>query len=77
MYPIASVRKASMTPTPVTPTSASTNKTDARTAKTDGVKIDITGDKTRDKCVELIYDALASDSGARESSLGPHCDFEC
>jgi len=57
-------RKASMTPTPATPTRANPNKTDLRTAKTDGVKIEVTGDKTRDKCVELIYDALASDSGA-------------
>jgi len=57
-------RKASMTPAPATPTSANPNKTDLRTAKTDGVKIEVTGDKTRDKCVELIYDALASDSGA-------------
>jgi transcription elongation factor S-II len=65
-----------MTPAPATPTSANPNKTDLRTAKTDGVKIEVTGDKTRDKCVELIYDALASDSGARESpllSLGVEC----
>ncbi|KIM87889.1 hypothetical protein PILCRDRAFT_814586 [Piloderma croceum F 1598] len=57
-------RKPSMTPTPATPTSANPSKNDLRSAKTDGVQIDITGDKTRDKCVELIYDALASDSGA-------------
>ncbi|KAJ2913091.1 hypothetical protein MD484_g7326, partial [Candolleomyces efflorescens] len=34
-----------------------------RSAKTDGVSIS-TGDKVRDKCTELIYDSLASDSGA-------------
>jgi hypothetical protein len=58
-----------MTPTPATPTSANPSKNDLRSAKIDGVQIDITGDKTRDKCVELIYDALASDSGAREFHL--------
>jgi transcription elongation factor S-II len=36
-----------------------------RNNKTDGVKTDITGDKARDKCVELIYNALAAGSGAR------------
>ncbi|KAF8736230.1 hypothetical protein AX14_000669 [Amanita brunnescens Koide BX004] len=45
--------------TPATPTTTSTS----RTAKSDGVK-GKTGDATRDKCMELIYDALASDSGA-------------
>ncbi|KAL4254159.1 Transcription elongation factor [Abortiporus biennis] len=51
--------------TPATPTmSASSSKGDVRTAKSDGVKINFTGDNTRDKCAELIYDALASDSGA-------------
>jgi transcription elongation factor S-II len=63
----APARKASMTPTPATPTNQSKN--DLRSAKTDGVQIDVTGDKTRDKCMELIYDALASDSGARELSI--------
>jgi len=54
-----------MTPTPATPTSANPSRNDLRSAKTDGVQTDgVTGDKTRDKCVELIYDALASDSGA-------------
>ncbi|BGP52742.1 hypothetical protein JCM8202_004375 [Rhodotorula sphaerocarpa] len=40
----------------------------ARTHKDDGVDFarseGATGDKTRDKCCELIYDALAQDSGA-------------
>lgn len=34
-----------------------------RTAKSDGVSGNV-GDKVRDKCMELIYDALASDSTA-------------
>jgi transcription elongation factor S-II len=43
-----------------------------RTAKSDGIKAG-TSDTTRDKCIELIYDALASDSSARASPLGsPH-----
>ncbi|KAF8756507.1 Transcription elongation factor [Rhizoctonia solani] len=35
-----------------------------RTVKNDAVKIESKGDKTRDKCMELLYDAMASDSGA-------------
>ncbi|BGP28384.1 transcription elongation factor TFIIS [Rhodotorula toruloides] len=39
-----------------------------RTHKTDGIEFgkgkDATGDKTREKCCELIYDALAQDTGA-------------
>lgn len=55
--------------TPMTPTASagSYNKGEVRTSKSDGVKINVTGDKTRDKCIEIIYDALASDSGARAS----------
>jgi len=61
----SAVRKGSLT-SPATPTIGSNNaaKTESRSAKGDGVKIDLIGDKTRDKCMELIYDALASDSGA-------------
>lgn len=57
---------ASVTPTtPTTPSmSASSSKTDLRTAKSDGAKIELV-DVTRKKCAELIYDALASDSGSR------------
>lgn len=52
----------------MTPTgSAGGYKGEVRTAKSDGVKISVTSDKTRDKCIEIIYDALASDSGARAS----------
>ncbi|KAJ7186980.1 transcription elongation factor [Mycena filopes] len=57
------VRKVSATsngpPTPKTPVGPV-----GRTMKTDGVTPGFTGDKTRDKCIELVYDALASDSGA-------------
>ncbi|KAL0948316.1 hypothetical protein HGRIS_010906 [Hohenbuehelia grisea] len=54
---------ASAPATPVTPT-GSGSKSDTRTAKSDGVKINFTGEITRDKCTELLYDALACDSGA-------------
>jgi len=50
--------------TPMTPSASFSSKGEVRTAKSDGVKIDVSGDKTRVKCVEIIYDALASDSGA-------------
>ncbi|KAK7438638.1 transcription elongation factor TFIIS [Stygiomarasmius scandens] len=49
------------TPTASTPTTA---KTEERTHKKDGAKLNVTGDKTRDKCTELVYDALAKDSPA-------------
>jgi len=55
-------RKASMTPAPATPVSANPSKSEVRTAKSDGITISATGDKTRDKCAELIYDGLAMDS---------------
>ena len=45
--------------------SGSGNKfNDTRSAKSDGIKVEYTADKTRDKCAELIYDALVFDSGA-------------
>lgn len=62
-----SVAESTGTP-PITPTAASptvTLKGQSRSAKLDGVDLDITGNKTRDKCIELIYDALSIDSGAR------------
>lgn len=37
-----------------------------RTAKSDGIMVNSTGDKTRDKCIELMYDAIASDSNHRQ-----------
>lgn len=53
----------------VTPSNAATpapvnGKLEPRTAKGDGAKASGTGDSTRDKCAELIYDGLACDSGA-------------
>jgi transcription elongation factor S-II len=51
------------------PGEPTTAQKDNRTAKGDGVNIHLTGDKTRDRCIEIVYDALASDSGARESRL--------
>ncbi|KAL5490615.1 TFS1 [Sanghuangporus weigelae] len=45
---------------PTTPTGSSFS----RSAKTDGLVINATKDKTRDKCIELIYDALVLDSAA-------------
>ncbi|KAJ6552097.1 transcription elongation factor S-II [Mycena vulgaris] len=47
--------------TPKTPSGPSPN---VRTLKSDGVAGGFTGEKTRDKCIELVYDALANDSGA-------------
>lgn len=56
-------RKASTASMPPTTPTASNNG--ARTAKGDGVSTSITGDKTRDKCIEMLYDALALESGFR------------
>ncbi|EIM84851.1 transcription elongation factor [Stereum hirsutum FP-91666 SS1] len=65
--PAAPSRKNSVatptTPTVSTPGSISNGST-TRTTKTDGINTDVTRDKTRDKCIELLYDALAFDSGA-------------
>ena len=73
---------ASVTPTPTTPTAtnstpslAGISKNDIRTAKSDGMKISHTGDGTRDKCTELIYDALAFDSGSRALSPTPWAPY--
>ncbi|KNZ78918.1 Transcription elongation factor S-II [Termitomyces sp. J132] len=51
---------ASSASTPMSPVGSSSG---TRTSKTDGVKGG-TGDATRDKCIELVYDGLAMDSGA-------------
>lgn len=64
--PLCAARKPSMTPAPATPVSANASKTEVRTAKSDGISISATKDKTRDKCAELIYDGLALDSSYRE-----------
>lgn len=41
----------------------------SRSSKSDGVDTAVTGDKTRDNCVQLLYNGLCSDSDAREFSL--------
>lgn len=51
--------------TPITPTGSASKLLETRSAKIDGVK-GSSGDATRDKCMTLIYDALAQDSGARQ-----------
>ncbi|KAF9530127.1 transcription factor S-II, central domain-containing protein [Crepidotus variabilis] len=48
---------------PVVPTTPVGQKNDIRNSKTDGVKGG-TGDTTRDRCLELIYDGLACDATA-------------
>ncbi|KAJ7705644.1 transcription elongation factor [Mycena metata] len=59
------VRKASVASNgPATPKTPNGPSSAVRTMKSDGVTPGFTGDKTRDKCIELVYDALASDSGA-------------
>ncbi|KAG1856981.1 transcription elongation factor [Suillus subalutaceus] len=62
----APTRKGSASVTPSnTATPAPVNgKLEPRSAKADGVKASGTGDNTRDRCTELIYDGLACDSGA-------------
>lgn len=60
------VRKQSTSVTPI-PAATPNGKPEVRSAKLDGVKISTTGDNTRDRCAELIYDGLAYDSPARTS----------
>ncbi|KAI0631473.1 transcription elongation factor [Trametes polyzona] len=67
--PPGTTASSNATPTtPVTPTASTSGSgsklNETRSAKSDGMKIDHIGDKTRDKCAELIYDALVFDSGA-------------
>lgn len=73
----ASTSEAKPTPPPAGQRRESLNGA-PRTVKTDAVhlggKFD-TGDEGRNKCIELTYDALASDSNARESGVYPEpCD---
>ncbi|KAI0260360.1 transcription elongation factor [Gloeopeniophorella convolvens] len=57
---LAPLRKASIaSATSLPPASPTSSTNGVRTAKGDGVNINVTGDKTRDKCVEMLYDALA------------------
>ena len=67
--PAPAPRKASTASLPASTAGASNGG--ARTAKSDGVSISITGDKTRDKCIEMLYDALALESGFRMSLSPP------
>ncbi|KAF8515182.1 transcription elongation factor [Gautieria morchelliformis] len=53
----------------LSPGPASPSTSIARTAKTDGVPINVLGDPVRDKCVQMIYDAIAFDSGAPNDQL--------
>lgn len=73
--PSVSATPASVSPTP-TPSRkpsislpVSSNQPTVRTSKTDGIKTGTLGDVTRDKCAEMIYDALASDSGAPSEQI--------
>lgn len=59
---VTEIKPAAAATTPVTPGGASA---ETRTAKTDGVA-GKTNDKVRDKCVEMLYDALCHLSSARE-----------
>lgn len=62
------------TKTPTTAVAAASpstplTSTPLRNHKTDGVRFSTTHDKTRDKCVEMVYDALASDSTAPSDQI--------
>lgn len=58
-------KTSTATATAPTPTTPSASRSDTpRTVKSDAVKIESKGDKARDKCIELLYDAMAGDSGA-------------
>ncbi|KAF9652535.1 transcription elongation factor [Thelephora ganbajun] len=61
---ISTATSSKINSVPPSTSSPATPKVETRTAKGDGVSANWIGDKTRDKCVELLYDALALDSGA-------------
>ncbi|KAJ7581131.1 transcription factor S-II, central domain-containing protein [Mycena floridula] len=61
---LAALKKAPAVASGTTPSTPTAPKFDARTAKTDGIDMSITKDDIRDKCIILIYDALAGDSPA-------------
>jgi len=46
-----------------------TKSAPVRSTKTDDVNLSTLGDKVRDKCLEMVYDALASDSGAPSEQI--------
>lgn len=65
--------KPSASPAPTTTrrdsTPAGKPRDGPRSAKTEGVKFDFLKDPTRDKCMELVFEALVFDSQARASPL--------
>jgi len=61
---VSTATPSKITSVPPSVSSPATPKIETRTAKGDGVSANWTGDKTRDRCIELLYDALALDSGA-------------
>ncbi|KAF9244473.1 transcription elongation factor [Melanogaster broomeanus] len=63
------VHKPSTSVTPTATPPAPNGKPEVRTAKGDGIKISATGDNTRDRCADLIYDGLACDSGAPSDQI--------
>ena len=72
----ASAAPSPRSPLPSTPTSSTpaavpsaTSNNVTRTTKTDGVTIPTRNNKVRDKCCEMIYDALAGDSNARKQII--------
>lgn len=65
---ISTTTSSKINSVPPSITSPAIPKIETRTAKGDGVSANWTGDKTRDRCIELLYDALALESGARTST---------
>ncbi|KAG8902018.1 RNA polymerase II elongation factor [Tulasnella sp. 403] len=68
---VAKASTSSRSPSVSTPASAITTtlnggsaNTGDRSFKSDGIRPTTTGEKTRDKCVEMAYDAMVFDSGA-------------
>ncbi|KAF9974068.1 RNA polymerase II elongation factor [Actinomortierella ambigua] len=56
--------------TPTTPSSSSSNATAKdRTIRTDDMRIKSTGDMTRDKCIEMLYSGLGTQSFADSERL--------
>lgn len=66
---ISTATSSKINSVPPSVASPATPKIETRTAKGDGVNANWTGDKTRDRCIELLYDALALESGARTSAV--------
>ena len=64
--PRTALRKTSIADTAGSPTTP-TQVAPVRSVKADGVNVNMTRDKTRDKCIELIYDSLVVGSASRMS----------